>query len=81
MKDVVLGIPKQAYYKPKPDELKKKYMRVLDKVTFFNNVEYHDITSSEKEELIRYREKEKVIDEKIHNMEQLLNEYMKLSSP
>lgn len=56
-------------------------MRVLDKVTFFNNVEYHDITSSEKEELIRYREKEKVIDEKIHNMEQLLNEYMKLSSP
>ena len=76
-----VGDTKQAYYKPKPDELKKKYMRVLDKVTFFNNVEYHDITSSEKEELIRYREKEKVIDEKIRNMEQLLNEYMSLSSP
>ena len=71
-----IGATRQAYYKPKPEELKKKYVRVLNTVSFFSDVEYHDITSEEKEELLRYREKEKVRDEKISNLERMLQDYL-----
>lgn len=75
-----IGATRQAYYKPKPEELKKKYIRALSTVTFFSDVEYHDITSEEKEELLRYREKEKQRDEKLNNLERMLQDYLNYPS-
>lgn len=69
-----------AYYNLSPEQLKKRYVASMNCVTINSEIEYHDISSAERKELLRYREKEKVIDEKLRNMEQLLNEYMNLSS-
>lgn len=70
---------RQAYYKPNPEKFKKRYVAVMNCVTINSDVEYLDITSEEKKELLMYREREKVIDEKIRMMEQLLEDYMSLS--
>lgn len=70
----------RAYYNLSPEQLKKRYINAMNCVTINSEIEYHDITSAEKEELLRYREKEKVIDEKLRNMEQMVQEYIRLSS-
>lgn len=45
----------RAYYFANPERLKNKYMRVMDHLNFTMNVNYCDINSREKEELIMIR--------------------------
>lgn len=74
-----IGKTRKAYYKMRPEKLKPVYARALNCLTVFEEVTYHDINTEEKEELLMYREKEKARDEKIRNLERLLQEYINMS--
>lgn len=70
----------QSYYKPRPEKLKSIYLGVLNSITFLEEITYKDINSEEKEELEYYRQKERKMDERIHHLDVLLDEYSRLSS-
>ena len=65
-----------SYYFANPEKLKNKYLRVVDKLTFTMNMTYIDVESKEKRELSRLRQKEQEHEQKLKNIEQLLEEYM-----
>lgn len=69
----------RAYYNLSPEQLKKRYVNAMNCVTILGEITYDDIVSEEKQELLRYRKKERLIDEKIRNMERLLLEYTGMS--
>ena len=51
----------QAYYKPNPEKFKERYIHAMNCVTIFDEINYKDITSSEREELeeLRHRDVER----------------------
>lgn len=75
-----IGATRQAYYKPRPEELKTKYLRVMNKVTFFNEITYQDITNKEKQELEMLRQKDKERDKQMKHIEAMIQEYKQLIS-
>ena len=70
----------EAYFKADPRKLKQKYMNFMNNLMIFEEIHVRDVTSSELQELEYYREKEKVMDEKIRNLEKLMQEYVNFST-
>ena len=62
-----------SYYFGNPDKLKNKYMRHMDKLTFVSRINYITVTSNEKRELNMLRENNKHYEEKIRNLEEMVN--------
>ena len=69
----------EAYFKADPQRLKQKYMHFMNNLMINEEIIHREINAKEIEELEHYRAKEKKIDEKIRNMERLLQEYTGMS--
>lgn len=68
-----LSSVQSSYYFGNPEKLKNKYIRHMDKLTFVSTVNIIDVTSKEKRELTVLRENNKHYEEKIRNLEEMVN--------
>lgn len=63
-----------AYYKVDPASLKKKYMQIMNKLTFLGDIQYETIQSEEKKELNELRKKTKEQEQRLNSIEELLRQ-------
>ena len=67
-----------AYFNLSPEQLKKRYITAMNCVTIQEDIEYHDITSAEKQELEMLRIKDKERDRQMKHIENMIEEYKQL---
>ena len=70
-----IPLTQQAYFKADPIKLKKKYMLFMNNLTVFDEVVYHDINSTERDELKYYREKMAQQEAQMAKIERLIAQY------
>ena len=63
---------REAYYKADPERLKMKYRMYMEYLTFTQEIEVRDVTSTELEELEELRQYRRDTDEKLRRLEDMM---------
>lgn len=63
---------REAYYKADPERLKMKYRMYMEHLTFTQEIEVRDVTSTELEELEELRQYRRDTDEKLRRLEDMM---------
>lgn len=68
-----IGATQEAYIKANPEKQRQKYMRFVERVTFFERVNYIDITHREKRELEELRRENSETRERLRQLEEMVD--------
>lgn len=64
---------REAYYKADPERLRRKYRLYMEHLTFTQELEVRDVTSTELEELEELRQYRRDTDEKLRRLEEMMS--------
>lgn len=68
-----IGKVQEAYIMANPEKQKQKYVRLVDKVSFLENIQYQDISSVEKKELEMLKDYKTETEKRLRELERIQN--------